>query len=135
MRLTFQGTVLSIGEGMCNRSRSVLHEHRTRSTVYEQGGYSDGCQPFCGDRAIPHDGIIVGQRWCHRLEEWPDGRLAHPGNSFSWRAPRCHGQSDGITPTSLCEQSCQLSRVALRRLAGMLVTRVERWLVYRQPGD
>src|SRR5258707_389360 len=128
MRLIFQGTKLRSGEGVCNHLCGVLQERGTRSTVYDQRGFRKGCQPFCGDRAILHDGIIVGKRRCHRLEEGPDGRLAHPGNSFSRRAPRCHGESDGITPASLCEQSSQLSRVVLRRLTGILVTSVERWL-------
>ncbi len=129
MRLTFQGKKLRIGEGMCHRLRGVVHERRARSTIHDKGGYREGCQLFCGHRAIPHDGVIVSKCWCHRLEEWPDGRLAHPGNRFSRRAPRCHGQSDSITQASLSEQCCQLSRVALRRLTGMLVTGVEWWLV------
>src|SRR5207248_6618575 len=135
MRLTFQGAALSIREGECHRLGSVVHERGTRSTGDDQRGYRDGCQPFCGDRAIPHDGSIVGKRRCHRLEEWPDGRLTHAGNRFSRRAPRCHSQSDGITPAPLGEQSCQLSRVVLRCLAGTLVTRIEWWFVQRQLRD
>ena len=86
-------------------------------------------------QTIPYDGIIVGKRRCCRLEEWPDGRLAHPGNRFSGGAPRGHSQSDGTTPASLGEQSCQLSRVPFRRLVGTLVTSVEGWLVQRQLCD
>src|SRR5258708_5403480 len=135
MRVPFQGTALCVGEGERHRLRRALHERGTCSTVYDKRGYREGCQPFCGDRAIPHDGIIVSKRRCHRLEEWPDGRLAHTGNRFRRRAPRGHGESGGITPASLAEQSRQLSRIILRRLAGMLVTRVERWLVQRQLRD
>ncbi len=40
--------------------RGVLHERGTRSTVDDQPGYSDRCQSFRGDRAIPYDGIIDG---------------------------------------------------------------------------
>src|SRR5947209_16655846 len=60
MRLTFQGTALCVGKGMCHRLRGVVHERGTRTTVDDQCGYSDRCQPLRGDRAIPHDGIIVG---------------------------------------------------------------------------
>jgi hypothetical protein len=127
MCLTFQGAKLRIGEGVCHRLRSVLQERGTRSPGHDQRGYHDGCQRFSGDGAIPHDGIIVGERRCHRLEEWPDGRLAHTGNSFSRRAPGGHGERDGITPASVAEQRGQLSRVVLRRLASLLVTSVERW--------
>jgi hypothetical protein len=124
MSLTFQGTALR-----------VVHERGTRSTVDDQRGDRDKCQPFRGDRTIPHDGIIAGKRRCYRLEEWPNGRLAHPGNRFSGGAPRDHSQSEGITPASLGEQSCQLPRVAFRRLVDTLVTSVERWLVQRQLCD
>ncbi len=40
--LTFQGTVLRIGEGVCGRLRGIMHERWTRSTVHYKRGYRDG---------------------------------------------------------------------------------------------
>jgi hypothetical protein len=51
MCLTFQGTKLRVGEGVCHRLRSVVHERGTCSPIHDQRGYREGCQPFCGDRA------------------------------------------------------------------------------------
>ena len=135
MRLTCQGPQLCVGEGMCHRLGGGRHERGTRSPSHNQDGNGNGCQPLCGDSAILHDGIIVGQRRRYRLKKGPDRHLAHPGHCFSRRAPRRHGERGRIPPASLAEQRPQLSRVALRCPARLLVTGVERRLIQGQSGD
>src|ERR1700736_2380156 len=49
MRLTFQGAALRVGEGVCNCLCSVMHERGTRTTVYDQCGDGNACQPFYWD--------------------------------------------------------------------------------------